>query len=320
MWDYRFSMQVAHDCSDRDLLFVRQLGIERVYLWLPEEKHNLSDVRALKQRIEDNGLMLHNVLSGRVAKHPSIHLGLPDRDRAIGQFADFLHLLREADIRNTTFTWEPDQVWSTGGDGASRYSPSRYVVSEDLAARAYTHERLYTREELWDNFEHFMKEIIPVAEETGVRLALHPNDPPVDFPMGGVPALIRSYNDYKKAFSIAASKALGMEFCCGCWLEGGKAFGDILKGLEECVKDDRVIIVHFRNIDKPLPDFTETYLDNGYFSMYDIMKVLCDANYQGAITLDHTPAMADGPEKFAPRAYAIGYMRALAERAVAERK
>ncbi len=317
MWDANFSMQAPYPCSDKELLFIRQLGVRNVYTWLPDEAHSPEAIAALKRRIEENGLHLCNVLSARVAKHPAIHLALPGRDEAIARFRDFLRMLGGSGIRSTTFTWEPDQVWSTGDDAQSRFSKTRYVLSGDLRQRPLTHGRIYERDELWENFAYLMDRIIPVAEDCGVRLALHPNDPPVDFPMGGVPALIRSRADYERAFSIADSHALGMEFCCGCWLEGGRAFGDILQSLGDFVRDDRVILVHFRNVDRPLPDFTETYLDNGYFPMYDIMKTLRDNSFRGTITLDHTPAMADGPDKFAPRAYAIGYMRALAERAAA---
>jgi mannonate dehydratase len=304
------------DCADRDLEFIRQLGVTLVYVWLPAEHHSVEDIRGLKGRLAQFGLSLHNVLSGRVAKNAAIHLNLPGRDAAVGEFISFLHVLEKAGIKNTTFTWEPDQVWSTA-DSQCRFSRARSVVSAELKDKAFTHGRLYTREELWDNFAYFMKAVIPEAEKTGVRLALHPNDPPVDFPIAGIPPLFRSAGDFRRAFALAESPALGMEFCCGCWLEGGAAFGGILENLAEFVDDGRVIIVHFRNITSPLPDFTETYLDNGYFDMYKIMKVLSDHGYDGTITLDHTPSMADGEHQYAPRAYATGYMRALAERAMA---
>ena len=313
-WDYRFSMKVDFDCPDKDLEFIRQLGVELVYTWLPAENHTMAELTAFQERLQNFGLTLHNVLSGRVAKNAAIHLNLPGRDGAISDFMDFLRMLQNAGIKNTTFTWEPDHVWSSGRDGVTRFSKTRYVSSDDLRARPLNHGREYSREELWENFEYLMKKIIPVAEETGVRLALHPNDPPVEFPIAGVPTLIRSYEDYKRAFKIADSKMLGMEFCCGCWLEGGESFGNILENLAEFVDDNRVIVVHFRNISSPLPDFSETYLDNGFFDMRKPMDVLRKHGYSGTITLDHTPEMVDGPEKFAPRAYAIGYMRALAER------
>ena len=80
---------------------------------------------------------------------------------------------------------------------------------------------------------------------------------------------------------IADSPALGMEFCAGCWLEGGAAFGDVLAGVRELAEQDRILLVHFRNISAPLPHFVETFLDNGYMDMYRIMRVLVETGLIG---------------------------------------
>ena len=188
---------------------------------------------------------------------------------------------------------------------------------DELERRPFTHGREYSQEEIWDNFAYFMREIIPVAEETGVRLALHPNDPPVRI-LGGVPCLINSFSNYQRAFEIAGSHALGMEFCTGCWLEGGDRFGDVEAGLRWCSERDRICLVHFRNVSAPLPNFTETFLDNGYRDMYPLMKILVETKYGGTVTLDHTPAFVQHAGSGSGTAYAIGYMRALLERAEAE--
>lgn len=223
-----------------------------------------------------------------------------------------------AGIRHTTFTWEASGVWSSAQAGESRGAKARQVRMAELSARPLTHGRRYSRDEIWDNFAWFLQRVIPVCEEADVRLALHPNDPPVD-ELGGVPCLIRSFADYRRAFEMADSPYLGMEFCCGCWLEGGtEGFGDLLSGLRWCLDDDRVILVHFRNVSAPLPDFCETFLDNGYQDMYPIMKTLVTSGYRGTVTLDHTPQFCEAMGPGAGTAYAIAYMRALAERAVAE--
>ena len=104
----------------------------------------------------------------------------------------------------------------------------------------------------------------------------------------------------------------------GCWLEGGEAFGDILEGIREFHADGRMLIVHFRNVTSPLPVFTETFLDNGYMDMYQIMKTLIEVGYDGSVTLDHTPRFAGPYAAGGGTAYAIGYMRALIERAVSD--
>ena len=143
----------------------------------------------------------------------------------------------------------------------------------------------------------------------GVRLALHPNDPPTTEALGGIPCLIHSWETYERAFEIADSPALGMEFCCGCWLEGGtEGFGDILAAIRHFVAEDRVLLVHFRNITSPLPVFEETFLNNGYMEMYKVMRAFVEAGYGNTMTLDHTPRFVEGYEA-AGTGYAIGYMR-----------
>jgi mannonate dehydratase len=109
-----------------------------------------------------------------------------------------------------------------------------------------------------------------------------------------------------------------MEFCVGCWLEGGEAFGNMLDAIRRFREEGRIFIVHFRNVSAPLPRFAETFLDNGYMDMYQVMRVFVETGYNGTITLDHTPVLADGYGRGAATAYAIGYMRALIERARAE--
>ena len=144
----------------------------------------------------------------------------------------------------------------------------------------YTHGRAYSDDEIWENYTYFIRQMMPVCEEAGVRLALHPNDPPSSQPLGGIPCLIHSFDTYKRAFAIANSPALGMEFCCGCWLEGGAGFGDIFEGIRTFTAEDRILIVHFRNVTAPLPRFVETFLDNGYMDMYQVMKTFVQAGYR----------------------------------------
>lgn len=305
----KLSMFISPDPPDDELLFARQLGMDYVYTWLEDHQRSFEYLVALRQKVEDAGLILYNAGNMSVAKSDRIHLALPGRDESIAEFQTFIRNLGRAGIHTTTFTWEPDRVWSSP-PGATRSSPARQVNLAELALRPLTHGREYSRAELWDNFEYFIRRIIPVAEEAGVRLALHPNDPPVDGKLGGIPCLIHSGADYLRAFELAASPNLGMEFCVGCWLEGDAAFGDLFQAIRRFTEEGRIFIVHFRNISSPLPVFTETYLDNGYMDMARVMKCFWDAGYSGTMILDHSPQMAPS-YKGAGVAYATGYMRAL---------
>jgi mannonate dehydratase len=312
----KFSMFIHPDPDDDELLFARQLGLDCVYTWLEDHQRGVGYLTHLRQRVADAGLELYNAGSMSLGKSDQIHLGLPGRDEKIEEFKTFIRSLGRAGIHTTTFTWEPDKVWSSP-PGESRASPARRVDLAEIFRRPLTHDREYTREELWENFEYFIQRIIPVAEQSGVRLALHPNDPPTDQKLGGIPCLIHSYPDYLHAFELANSPNLGMEFCVGCWLEGGHKFGDMFQAIRYFVQEERVFIAHFRNVTAPLPVFTETFLDNGYMDMYRVMKLFCETGYNGTMILDHSPQMA-ASYPGAGTAYAIGYMRALRERAEAE--
>ncbi len=117
--------------------------------------------------------------------------------------------------------------------------------------------------------------------------------------------MIRNAEAYRKAFAIANSPALGMEFCVGCWLEGGKRFGNLLDGIREFQADGRIVIVHFRNVTSTLPEFVETFLDNGYMDMRVVMQTLVESGYRGTITLDHTPSLWATMLKAAARPLAL---------------
>jgi mannonate dehydratase len=308
----RLSMRIDPEPRDQELLFARQLGVECVYTWVRDDQRDELFLSDLRRRVEDAGLVLYNVGNITVGKSDKIHLALPGRDEVIDQFAAFIRSLGRAGIHVTTFTWEPTQVWSSE-PGEMRGAMARRVDLDEMRRRPLTHGRAYTEEELWENFTYFMRRILPVAEEAGVRLALHPNDPPTA-ELGGIPCLIRSLDSYQRAFEIAGSPYLGMEFCVGCWLEGGASFGDMLEAIRTFHEQARILIVHFRNVSAPLPYFVETFLDNGYMDMYQVMKVFCEIGYRGTIILDHSPQFAPG-HNGAAEAYAIGYMRALMERA-----
>jgi mannonate dehydratase len=304
--------------SDQDLRFAGELGVTHVYTWVPEELSGAAELTALRRRVEGAGLTLFNVGHGSLAKCDRIHLALPGRDEAISRFATFLRNLSCAGIHTTTFTFEPDGVWSTTAATARGGAAARAVDSAKLAEQPLSRGRRYDEETIWHNFAYFMERIIPVAEEAGVRLALHPNDPPLP-EIAGIPCIIRSYESYRRAFAIADSDCLGMEFCTGCWLEGGAAFGDVEVAIGDFLARDKIFIVHFRNVSAPLPRFHETFVDEGYQDMNVLMRLFHAGGYRGTMVLDHTPPMAhderavhSGPaNRPVATAYAIGYMKAL---------
>ena len=313
----KLSIHIPAEPTDEELWFIRQLSVDHVYAWVSEEQSDPTSLINLRQKVNSFGLTLFNVGCYELGKSANIHLATPERDRDVERFKRFIRNLGAAGIHTTTFTWEPDQVWSTAPATARGGAVARAVDMDVLNDQPLTHGREYTVDEIWENYAYFIREIVPVAEEAGVRLALHPNDPPVDA-IAGIPCLINSYESYKRAFEIGDSDNLGMEFCTGCWLEGGDGFGDMIEAIRYFGERGKIFIVHFRNVTAPLPHFVETFLDEGYFDMYRAMKAFQEVGYDGTLILDHSPRFTPEAGKGAATAYAIGYMRALYERAQEE--
>jgi mannonate dehydratase len=139
--------------------------------------------------------------------------------------------------------------------------------------------RVFTEQEIWDNYTYFIEEVAPVAEEVGVRIGIHPEDPPAPM-LAGVPRCIfTSFEGYKRALEIANSPNVGIALCCGTWLEGGKTLmGKDPVEMIQYFGPEKIWQIHFRNISAPLPHFVETFIDNGYYDMYKIAKALVEVN------------------------------------------
>src|SRR5207244_9653398 len=122
---------------------------------------------------------------------------------------------------------------------------------------------------------------------------------------------------YKRALEIANSRNVGSCVCCGTWIESGKQLTG--KDPEEMIRyfgAEKIWKIHFRNVSAPLPHFVETFMDNGYYDMWKIMKALRDVNFDGIVILDHTPSLVVG--HYAEQAYGLAYMTAIYNRANAE--
>ena len=227
--------------------------------------------------------------------------------------------LGEADIPYTTYAHMANGVWSSepgstrGGASARSFDADKAHTGYRSANRFYeplSHGRVYSEEEIWDNFRHFIAEVAPVAEEEGVRIGIHPDDPP-QLELAGVPRCIfSSFDGYQQAMDIADSQNIGICFCIGCWLEGGALMG---KGTSEALREfgrqNKVFKVHFRNVDRPLPRFVETFVDDGYYDMRKAVEALKEIDFNGVLIPDHVPQMGDDPRIGV--AYTIGWIKAM---------
>lgn len=337
-WNCKFISRLPEGFDESDMLFLKQLGINEAYIALPIGDHNLKAIKGYKERIENAGLGLNNMHSNLYTFNADIMLGTPERETAIEGFIEYVEMLAEVGIKQIDQTAVPFFVYSSNTTGTTRFCETRTTELDKILSSTrpwgksawrnpdnqqrlaqldkYTspeNRKNYSKEELWDNFAYFMQRIKPTIERLDFTVSLHPNDPPCEETVLGIPQLIRCTDDYKKALKLADTKNLKISFCCGCWLEGGEKFGNLLEDLSWALSNNLVSMVHLRNISAPLPNFTETFLDNGYFSMYEIFRVLRKYNYEGFVNPDHHPMMVDGDLRRCPQSYAFGYMRACAQ-------
>lgn len=317
----RVQHKVVSDYTDEQLLFLTQMGVKYVYVMFKDEHTDYDSVMRFMERLNKFGLVATDAGNTALYKNAAMHLGLPGRDEAIQRYNDFNRVLGKAGIRIVYMTWEPNQVLTTrfGVGEHTRGAIGRIVDIKELETHPYSHGRLFTKEEMWDNFKYFLDRALPVCEEANVKIALHPNDPPVAC-LKGISNLITSAEDYKHAFELSGnSPYLGMKMCIGCWLEGGQGFGNVLEDIKYFVEQKKVLIVHFRNVSDTVPYFEETLLEDGYMDMYKVMKQFVSCDYDGLMHVDHVPIYAQscGGEDSSV-AYSLGYMKALLNCAIAE--
>lgn len=300
--------------SDEELAFIREMGVEVVNLNVPLEESGYEALMRAKERLAGFGLEVGDVACGVLQKNPAIDLGWADRDREIDKFIASVEAAGKAEIPIVSVAWQPNGIlrsgWRVGKH--TRGGEAMYADMEEILSRPNANDRAYTPEEIWDNFAYFLKRTVPVCEQCHVRMALHPNDPPVPI-LAGVPSLIACTQDYRRAFELVGqSPALGMKLCVGCWLEGGSGFGDLMADIEEFTGKDQILCVHFRNVSAPMPYFEEVLAEDGYADMYLIMKQLVRCGYDGLISVDHAfrgyPSMGGMTGSFA---YPTGYLKGL---------
>eukprot|EP00039_Didymoeca_costata_P004569 m.74366 g.74366 ORF g.74366 m.74366 type:complete len:367 (-) comp12454_c0_seq3:98-1198(-) len=308
----KVSVLISPEPSDEELIYVQQLGASHVFTWITDHKEakiqqTAEFLSSLCDKVSKHGLVLDSVGHLPLAKNPNIILGKENRDELIAEFCEFIANLNKAKIPLTVFTWEPTgKVWSTGsallrGGGVGRMFDAN-LVTERMECPP-------TEEHLWETMKYFLDKVLPVCKEQQVRLALHPNDPPLP-EIAGVPNIIRSQSAYERVFEIGGdSPWLGMEFCCGCWLEGGENFGNLMECLRDFSKRGKIFKVHLRNVSDTVPCFTECYLDEGYGNIPAILSILVETDYPNTVILDHSPPFINDTSGAAATAFCVGYMK-----------
>jgi mannonate dehydratase len=324
----KVSLQISTDVTDEDLQFARQLGVGYVNIPTGGSKATLENFIRLKRKVEASGLKVWNIGNSNVHNMPEVTLNLPGRDRKIEEYKNFLRNLARAGIFYTTYAHMGNGIWSSareatrGGASARAFdlekNPKGHWMKTDYTG-PLTHGRKFSPEELWENYTYFIRQVAPLAEELGIRIGIHPDDPPVP-ELGGVPRCIfGNFDGYVRALEIANSPNIGVCLCAGTWMEGGALMGkDVFDAARAFAKMDKLWKIHFRNVSGPVPHFVEAFVDDGYTDMLKLMRTLYEVDFRGVVIADHVPTMVGGPRT--GWAYSIGYIKALLAAVKAEKK
>lgn len=297
--------------------YARQLGVTHAIVKCAPELTGLNPpwdidaLRAIQLRFAEAGLTVIG-LEGDEFDMQRIKLGRPGRDEDLERYQRMLANLGELGIGLLCYNFMATIGWcrthvkvpARGGALTNRFQraalDSTPVAPEDRVTEA----------QLWDNYQYFLRAVLPAAERAKVRMGLHPDDPPVS-PLRGVGRIFTSVEAFDRAMALSDSPSHGVTFCQANFRAMG---ADVAAAARHFAA--RIVYVHFRDIAGTAEDFTETFHDNGPTDMTAMLRLYHEIGFRGPIRVDHVPSLAgeeDLPHGYARlgRLFAHGYMKGI---------
>jgi mannonate dehydratase len=307
---------------------------------LTKPRADYHDYLAARRRLESFGLRLAAVEGGflHLPKYHDVAFGGPKRDELIQELIAEIRDMGRAGVPIYAYHWMPLLVWRTkpvqirGGAEATAFDLEavRHIkdqesckkMRESLRWGFMTCEAMpapgepnYSEEDMWRNLKYWIERVTPVAEKEGIRLGIHPDDPPVE-ELAGLPRIMRSHAAYRRLIEIYPSDSNGIEFCQGTFSEMRE---DVYDAIRYFGSRKKILYVHFRNVSAPVPKFNEEFVNTGYVDMHRAMRMHRDSGFQGVFIDDHCPNVhGDSPFPgnlggYRSRLFALGYIQALIE-------
>jgi len=284
---------------------------------------SLEFLEKLVKDLQAHGLKLEALENFDPAMWYDVLLDGPKREAQIDQIKEQIRIIGQAGIpimgynfslagvsSRTKGTYARGRAVSVGMEGQVDESPIPNgmvwnMVYDDNAPKG--HLPAIEHQELWDRLAYFLREIIPVAEEAGVKMAAHPDDPPMPY-VRKSPRLVYQPRMYQDLLDLYPSRANVLEYCLGSIAEMTE--GDIYQCTEQYSAQQAIGYIHFRNVKGKVPHYKEVFIDEGDIDMLQILKILKKNDFDGVLIPDHTPLMNCDAPWYAGMAYAMGYMKA----------
>jgi mannonate dehydratase len=297
----------------------RQVGVTHAVGRVPtkangEPSYEYKDLKTMKMQFEDFGFKLEVIEPGLNAQMHEAKLGIEGRDQQIEHCKTLIRNMAALEIPVLCYNFMAKFNWirtsvntlSRGGALVTSYK------HEDAKKEPLTDAGIVKEETLWDNLTYFLEQVVPVAENARVRLALHPDDPPVS-PIRGISRILTSGEALKKAINLVPSEYSGITMCQGSLSAAGEDIPKLIREMGE-----KIFFVHFRDVKGTREDFCETFHDDGQTDMFESIKAYKEIDYNGPVRIDHVPTMY-GEENEEPgygefgRLFALGYLKGLIE-------
>jgi mannonate dehydratase len=309
---------VATPPTEEKLRTLKQLGADyAVHYDMKDIPDDLEALRAIGDHYARFGLPLKIVEAGPAIDR--IVLGKDGAAEQIERYKRIVGHLGRIGVEVVAYNFMPQvsedaMVVRTAFDaetrGGARTSGFRRA---DVTAATMPHgETPIPREAMWDNLERFLTVVVPAAEAAGVRLAMHPDDPPLS-PLCGLERIMGSTESFDRLLAMSPSPANAITFCIGCFAEMGADIPALLARYR-----DRIPYVHVRDIRGTLDNFVETFPDDGQTDLVAVFRKLHEIGFDGYLRSDHAPQLAtdqsEAPEGYGMQGhiFAIGYLRGLA--------
>lgn len=276
----------------------------------------VDDLVAMRQCCEDRGLRaisMENPLPAWCLDR--IKLGLPGRDQQIENVITTIRNMARAEIPVYGYHWmvnPPGMLrasWRTAFDIPVRGDATVERFDWDIAkALPLFRDRVYSEEEMWEYYAYFIRAITPTLAETGVKIAVHPDDPPIE-QLGGVPRLFRNVAGFQRALDLADSPYSGLNFCLGNWTAMG---ADIPAAIRHFGATGQIFYGHLQGVRGTVPTFQECFLDEADCDFLTVVQTFEDIGLDISLAPGHFPhTLNDTPQQHQGYAFAFGFMKGL---------